>query len=85
MSRAARGNGRFGSLAFGDSDAERSLISSSGDEAFVSWRVASTIRSAEKRDEMVSRAASDEPPRFGGIRKQARDRGCQRTRIKFIH
>jgi len=47
--------------------------------------VASTIRSAEKRDEIVSRAASPSRRALVAPKAGARDHGCQSTRIKFLH
>jgi len=62
-----------------DSDAERSLISSSGDEAFVKLegRIHHPIRG--NRDEMVRAPVIGESPRFGGHRKQGARSRLQST------
>src|ERR1700682_4753908 len=58
---------------------------SSGDEAFVDLErcILHAIRGKACRDGFARRLA--ELPRFGGIRKQALDRGCQSNGIEFIH
>src|ERR1700676_508939 len=58
---------------------------SSGDETLVEveHRIHHAIRGKARRDGFARRLAK--APRFGGIRKQARDRCCQGTGIKLLY